>query len=250
MLLNELKSGGSKPEENDLIQPTKFGLVLAMPFANRNGDQTKGCRPVQPEWALALAVQSYPLNVNVQMMFIKGKEVGSARDAMVRQAMEIRAKYIFFLDDDVQIPSFAIRKLVYDLEQADEDVMAIGGIYTEKAFPPEPLVFRGKGMGSFWKWKVGEIFPVDGIAGGCLMVKMEVFDKISSPWFFTSDELLTSGSAARKYQTDDLYFCDKVRNAGYRILADGGILCVHWGPDGTPYELAPDSYPMRPKSDA
>jgi hypothetical protein len=45
--------------------------------------------------------------------------------------------------------------------------------------------------------------------------------------------------------TDDMYFCRKVREAGFRLLAHGGVLPAHWGQDGNCYRIAEDTYPFR-----
>jgi hypothetical protein len=47
--------------------------------------------------------------------------------------------------------------------------------------------------------------------------------------------------------TDDIYFCRKVREAGMRILAHGGVLPGHWDEHGNVYFLPDDSYPMVPR---
>jgi hypothetical protein len=216
----------------------KMGLVVGLP--------TRGLK-VGFEWSLCLAGQNYPLNCNRWVTPCKGKPIAEARTKIAKFAIKEKAKYLWFLDDDVAPPFHACRKLMYDLEQADDDVMVAGGIYASKEDLPAPMVFNGNGTGPFWKWKKGELFECSGIATGCMLIKTEVFDKIPEPWFETIDRM-PNGRQAMESMTDDLYFCEKVKAAGFKILADGGVLCVHWDystDPPTPYALPEDSYPMK-----
>lgn len=227
-----------------------IGLCVGLPMRKRE-DNANAC-PTQPEWALSMISQIYPMNVNVMFSALCGKETGEARNDIVRHALKMKAKYIWFVDDDTAPPKEAARHLMFVLEQADEDVMVGGGIYCAKTHPTEPVVYRGNGQGAFWKWRVGEVFECTGLGTGCMMIKTEVFKHLEEPWFKTVQEFpeemqLSDGTPVQSIQqTDDLYFCDKVIAAGFRIVADGAIQCIHWDvKTGTPYMLPEDSYPVR-----
>lgn len=234
------KEGDNTKKINDGVNNTynlEVGLVVAIPFVGR---------PVVPEWALALAAQNYPLNLTRSFLAIGGVSTDIARNKAVEYALEKKANYIWFLDDDVQSPFFAVRQLIYTLEQSD--AMVVGGVYCRKHNPTEPLVYRGVGKGAFWKWKVNDVFEVDGIGGGCMMVKAELFKHLKPPYFKTIDKHFNAldktevGNSA----TEDLYFCNQVRSAGYKILADGHVICKHWDVKTmTPYDLPKDSYPLQ-----
>lgn len=226
------------------LNPMATGLVVGIPF---NG------RPVAPEWAMSLATQNYPLNTSVMFMTLKGTETGEARNRIVEDAIKIKAKYIWFIDDDTAPPSYAIRSLTYALDQQSGELgnaMVCGGIYCSKSDPAAPVVFKEEGMGTFWNWKIGEVFECGGIGTGCMLIKTELFQYLEKPYFKTVDEncdSLKEGSITFKSQlTDDLYFCRKVRDAGFKILAHGGVQCIHWDiSTGRAYTLPTDSYPMK-----
>jgi GT2 family glycosyltransferase len=218
--------------------PPNTHLVIGIPFIGR---------PIAPEWAISLATQNYPLACNLTYITLKGMEVGEARNHIAEEAIAKHAKYLWFIDDDVAVPTLAIRKLIYELEQNPE-AMVIGGIYCSKTEPPEPVVFQGKGQGAFWQWKLGDVFECDGIGTGCMLIKTELFAKLEKPWFKTIDEACTDPAQFKNQQTDDLYFCDKVIDAGYKILAHGGVQCLHWDAStGTPYGLPIGSFPLKDK---
>jgi len=224
------------------------GLVLGLPFgAYQNGNGKLQTRPIQPEWALSLIAMSYPINCNVTIMAIKNEPIDIARNKIVEQAKEVKARYLFFVDSDTAPPFYAARKLITDLESsADETIMVAAGIYCAKAEPTEPIVYLENGSGAHWKWKAGETFPCKGIGTGCMMIKMELFDHLEPPYFKIVDENDLNelkGKVSIK-GTDDIYFCQKVTEAGYKILADGAVLPIHWSNDGMGYQLPMDSYPM------
>ncbi len=218
-------------------QNPTIGLTIAIPFCGR---------PVSPEWAMALAIQNYPLNLT-RAFYLAGKlETAEARNKAVEYAVQKKSKYIWFLDDDVQPPLFALRQLIYTLESADDDVMVVSGIYFTKNEPTEPVIYRGEGQGAFWKWRVNDKFEIDGCGAGCMLVNTKLFEKLEKPYFKTIDEI---GDKTAYASTEDIYFCNKVKAAGYKILADASVLCNHWNVNTMKYyNLPDDAYPNKKES--
>lgn len=217
---------------DELTNP-QMGVVVGIPTS----------RPVTPEWAIGLATQNFPTNTNVCYAPVRGLKVDEAREVIVKGAQDLKAPIIWMVDDDVECPLGACRQLLQTIRQADDDVMVVAGIYPSRnASNPEPIVYQTNGHGAFWKWKKNTIFEVTGTIGtGCMMIKTEVFGKIPKPWFKTVDT--ENGKI-----TDDVWFCERVREAGFKILADAHVICTHWdNATMKPYVLPEDSYPMLPK---
>jgi cellulose synthase/poly-beta-1,6-N-acetylglucosamine synthase-like glycosyltransferase len=179
-----------------------------------------------------------------------------AREYICEQAHLIGAKYVFFIDDDTIPPPTACRMLTYQLDQ-DPDVAAIGAIYVSRVEPPTPMVFKGFGEGVYWDWAVGDVFEVDAIGTGCCMIRVSALEDLPKPWFKTVDVVVQGNLKDRGIEgigaiqnTDDIYFCKKLRAAGKKVLAHGGILCDHWDTDsGTVHRLALDSRPYKLKAE-
>ena len=185
------------------------GIVIGVPSCGR---------PTTVRWAINLAAMVYPLNTAVEFCAPEGIEVGEARDYVVQYALERKARYVWFIDDDVLPPNWAAQRLISTLRASD--AMACGGIYPAKRDIYEPLVFQDHGSGPYYDWKPNEVFEVTGFIGtGCLMIKTALFHVLEPPWFVSSDY---------PRQTDDNYFCQKVLKAGHVILADAGVLCGHF----------------------
>lgn len=224
-----------------------LGIIVALTFCDRL---------VTPDWALSLASLEMPINTNYSRACTKGVEIGMARNALAETAIENKAKYILFIDDDTAPPSFTIRRLMQILD-TEKDAAIAGGIYFTKSVPPMPVVFKEEGEGPHWRWKFGDVFDCSGLGTGCMMIRTEVFDHIEKPWFKTVDEQ-EEVAAGPKYTkiNDDLYFCKKVRDAGYRIIADGGVIPLHWQVESPSeadiaqrmhFSMPADSYPAQPR---
>jgi len=213
------------------------GLLVGLTFMRE--------RLLGHEWFMAMQTMNMPIATNLTYFTTMDMEIGKARNAIAEKALEMGTKYVFMIDDDTAPPNFAARKLIYELEQHD-DAMVCAGIYCSKEDPPFPIVFMDQGRGAHWDWLAGDVFPCYGIGTGCMMIKTEVFRKIEAPWFCTVDKEPVDAQNFSHKMTDDLYFCDKVRQAGYKILAHGGVNAVHWdAKTHRPYMLPTGCKPLR-----
>lgn len=227
------------------------GLVIGVPFRKRRPGTADGL--VVPEWAITMGNLQMPTNVIVAWAPSKGQIRDVARNGIAQESVRLGAPYLWFIDDDVQVPPWAPRQLLTTLKQADDDVMVVGGIYCTKGELVEPLVYKGgNGTGVHWKWKRGDIFECSAIATGCMLIKTEIFKHLEEPWFRDVEGLKDGWTVEHKAadaalnMSDDLWFCEKVQAAGFKILADTNVLCTHWDTEnGIPYDLPADSYPMR-----
>lgn len=174
----------------------------------------------------SLLTQDNPLNMTIKYQFEVGGEVGESRNRLAEYAIKIGAEYLLFIDDDVIIPPNCYNKLIY---WANEGYDVVSGVYYSKQIPPQPLIYRGRGNGYLSKWKVGDIIKdADGVGMGLILIKTDVFKKISKPWFFS-----VVGEKDKKANTwvsmdESLYFCDKLKEANIKILVDTSIQAIHF----------------------
>ena len=170
-------------------------------------------------WGVNMAAQTFPMNMAHDYSVVVGQEVGHGRNAISAYSIE-RSKLLWFIDDDVLPPNYALQRLWHAL-QKEPNAAICAGIYFSKSDTPTPVVFKDNGSGPYMDYKPGEVFEVPGFIGtGCMLIRTEIFKKIEEPWFQTihfPDKI-----------TDDAYFCRKVKAAGYKILGHGGVLCGHY----------------------
>lgn len=197
---------------------------------------------------MAFKACSPPMNSNTIYFETHAKPIDEARNWFAEAAIEHKAKYLFFWDEDVLVPPHALRELIYVADNWP-NVGVVGGIYCLKTQRPEPLVFKQQGMGPTWDWKVGEVFECGGIGMGCTLIRTELFKDIPKPWFRTVDDLspYLDNLPAGEQWTEDLYFCKKVVDSKkWKIIAHGGLVMPHIDVrTRTKYELPPDSKPAR-----
>lgn len=217
------------------------GIAICVPYS----------RMVHPSWASHYATLAYPPNIRTHHCTVMPDfpnpplPVEKARQQLVEMALERDPKYLFFIDDDTIIPQLGLQYLLYTMENADKDVMAVTGVYVTKEEVPSPVIYRKNGSGPAWDWKCGDVFEVEGCGMGCFLVKAEVFKHLKAPYFRFEEMDRTDGDG-RMVFSEDLYFCRTVREAGFKILANGGVLCAHWDDETKKfYTLPANSYPMR-----
>lgn len=222
----------------------KLKVLLGLPFAGGN-------RYVPPEWACMLATIAWPMNCRYAYAPAKGMAREAARTEIVERAIKHKAQYVGMLDDDIQPPADFIQLMVRELDSRPEyDIISAICPSVNK----EPMVFETVAGGPFWRWKRGDIFEIAECATACILIRTSVFDSLPKPWFLdlnTTGECQSAGvhkagEQDRGAMTDDIYFCQKAKAAGHRLLAHGGILPIHWDRHGNYYELPPDSYPFQP----
>lgn len=217
--------------------PGGIGLFVGVPHDGK---------PITINWAFHLANFHPPMNYDTRFMLLPGHPVDEARCILAEEALKVNAKYLYFNDTDVTVPSHGLRQLIWHLDHYPKYAVA-GGIYCHKAPPQAPMVFRGNGIGPFLDWKVGEVFDVSGIGMGATLIRVDALRKLSKPWFKTVDcvDDFMEGINRASMWTEDLYFCHKLlTETDYKIMADGGLLCVHWdNMAGKPYHLPLNSKP-------
>jgi hypothetical protein len=186
-------------------------------------------------------------------VLVQNVEVGEARNQIVEWALQHNATYVLFIDDDVILPPFGAQRLGYALDvrsmelYPDDKVAVCCGIYMSKEELSTPVIYKENGHGAFWNWKVGEIFEVESAGTGCMLIRTDVFKHLEKPYFKTVEQYIdVNGQLGCQKMTDDIYFCMKVRAAGFKIIAHGGVLCGHFDVKTNQiFSLSEDSYPVK-----
>ena len=204
-------------------------------------------RAVPFDWAMTVPQIPNPPNLYLIRLTVVGRPTAEARNTLMNSTLEHDCRLLWFIDDDVVPPPDALTKLVYQIENHPEAAM-VSAVYCSKQNPPAPQVFARAGDGPFWDWTVGEVFEAPGGVGlGCSLIRTEWIERLDRPWCkFEEGKHQAGPSEFPMGVSEDLYFCNKIREAGGVILVDGSILCVHHDVlTGKTYELPKDSLPWR-----
>ena len=110
-------------------------------------------RPVSIQWVKAMqnlkpppharvetiAIQSRPYNPDVRDSY-DWAAVADSRNRIAEQACQMGARYLFFVDDDVEVPTDALLTLLSVLQTRPE-VKVCSGVYVDKAQPRSPALW-------------------------------------------------------------------------------------------------------------
>jgi len=219
-------------------QKSKRSLAVCIPASGR---------AVPFDWAMTVPQIPNPPNLYLIRLTVVGRPTAEARNTLMDSTLEHECRLLWFIDDDVVPPPDALTKLVYQMENHPEAAM-VSAIVCSKQDPPAPCVFARAGDGPFWDWTVGEVFEAPGGVGlACCLIRTEWLERLDRPYCkFEEGKHRAGPSEFPMLVSEDLYFCNKIRNAGGVILVDGSILCVHHDVlTGKTYELPKDSLPWR-----
>lgn len=190
---------------------------------------------VSIQWSMSLTSMAMPINFTNQFSIIIDKRIDEARNEIAKLVVDndTNPSYLFFLDDDVIMPPNTLRILINRMQNLPEDVGAITGVYYAKSEPGEPLIFKEKGRGSYYDWKVGDFFQTWAAGCGLVLIRAEVLRRMKEqrgePWFAIDYGLTQTpdGKMEARAITEDLYFYTKMQETT--------------APNGKPYSLWVDT---------
>jgi hypothetical protein len=180
-----------------------------------------------------------PMNQKRSVVFCSGDEVGRAYDRMIKAILgdpELsKWKYIMTIEDDNLVPQDAHIRLLESIEFGKFD--AVSGIYFTKGDVGMPMAYGDPeeyartGVIDFKPRDVrdglakGYIMPVNGIAMGCALWRMDLFRELEPPWFVTVADVIPEKGP--QMWTQDLYFCANAIKQGKKFAVDLRVKVGH-----------------------
>jgi len=226
---------------------------------------------VRMEWVLARYGQVIPTNwSHVELIQWINNYVpleyllADAENLIAKQMVEKDFEWLLMLEQDNLIPPETFVKMnQYMLEKK---VPIVSGLYFTKSVPPEPILYRGRGVGYFKDFKMGDKVWVDGLPFGCTLIHGDIIKTLwkESPEYKVGDQITRRvfenpdkqwGNSESGYGavrgTTDLAFCtrlmeDKIfekagwneyQNKKYPFLVDTTISVMHIDEQGRQYPL-------------
>lgn len=233
LVVDQLASAGKGFEQFGLLPGSTFEdsrTIVIVP--------TRGSIPhqVTHRWLSLIT----PMNQARGWLFAAGHEVGRAYDALIAQVLAhpelSRFKYVLTLEDDNLPPPDAQVRLLESIQLGPFD--AVSGLYFTKGQIGMPMAygdpeeFRTTGVLDFKPLDVrralqlGRVVPVNGIAMGCALWRLDLFRQIPPPWFVTVADVVEERGGVMA-MTQDLYFCRRAREAGKTFAVDCRVRVGH-----------------------
>jgi len=163
-------------------------------------------------------------NLDLMINYFGGLRIDAVRIQMVLYAKQHHCDAIIMLDDDMIFPRDAVLSLICHWR---DGAQVVSGVYNSKKYPYQAFIMPldSKGWsGANWlrEYKPNEIYHVKTIATGCILIDMDVFNKIDEPWF-----LLRMDKFGRITYTEDCYFGINCYTNGIPMIVDTAIQCQH-----------------------
>lgn len=155
---------------------------------------------------ISTASWAYRNGIYVEPRGATGAYTESNRNNVVRAALayEHPIDAIMWIDADMRFPQDTISRLW----SLGKDI--VGGIYRERI---APFRYLGKFCNKDDDHSTSGVKPMELMPGGMILVKTEVYRKLSYPWYKLDEDGLR----------DDYYFSTRAREAGYEIWCDMGL---------------------------
>lgn len=148
--------------------------------------------------------------------------VDEARNNSAKEALDVGASHLMFIDSDMVFPDNGILTL------ASKNKLIIGANYNRRKLPLTCTVKIADEKGNLIEVEGGKIpkypFKAYAVATGFMLIRTEIFKTLEKPWFayeYDSEKDTTIG--------EDVYFCKKVRAKGIDVWCDPTIEVKHIG---------------------
>ena len=147
--------------------------------------------------------------------------IDASRNLIVEHALEIGYDYILWVDSDMILPKNTLLRLLSN----NKDI--VSGVYSYKVINGENAVVKRYSKTDEDTYEdvslkeireTKELMLVDGIGFGCVLTKVNIFNKIEQPWFRYDKDL-----------GEDIFFCRKAQETGIEIFVDPTVKAGHVG---------------------
>lgn len=172
-----------------------------------------------------------PMNQKViGPIFLQNMEVGEAYNQGIKMILNnpelSKWKYVLTIEHDNLPPPDGLLKLYESIEKYD----VVGGLYWTKGEGGQPMIYGDPKVVpvNFIPQRplIDELQPANGLGMGFNLFKLEIFKKMPAPWFKTLQEW--DQSKGGKTYTQDLYFYEQAKMAGYKFACDTRIKVGHY----------------------
>ena len=154
-----------------------------------------------------------------------GSLIYTSRNNLAQRAIQMDADYVFWLDSDMVFEPDTLVRMMKTLKDNNLDILT--GLYFRRVHPYTPVLFDGLEIrGHICSWSEFHeipdgLFEVGGCGFGCVLMNAGVFLDVQAKHGNMFAPIANNG--------EDIAFCWRARDCGYKIYCDPSIICGHVG---------------------
>jgi hypothetical protein len=149
--------------------------------------------------------------IDAYLFFDSSTILLNQRNNLVKKAKEVNSDYILWLDSDMTyLATTALRLLEHN-----KDIVACN--YSKRTKPLKTVAYTNLNDWDSWvpMEPQDELVKVEGVGMGCMLMKLDIFEKLQKPYFeFRYKE------DTQDYFGEDFILLGKLREQGYDIYID------------------------------
>lgn len=181
-----------------------------------------------------------PLSVNHALSFLQvsGLPVDLARNILLEKAIEKDVKYAFFVGEDTVLPYDAFTRL-HELAEANPDAV-VSGVYYFKAGGPMIILHDEKGRQLLADVSPGKIIENPLLIGlDAMLIPIAILRDLKEREPDMPFTCVVQETETNPFVGEDDFFLGRIYDAGYRVLVDTNVQCLHM-------DLATGNYTAHP----
>lgn len=158
--------------------------------------------------------------------FQMGSLVYTSRNELAKLAIKSEADYVLWLDSDMVFDPDLLERMLTTL--IDNDLDMLTGLYFRRTAPYTPVLFErlettkgGWIHSEFSDLPKKGLFEVAGCGFGCVLMSTEVLISVQGRHGYMFHPMNNGG--------EDVSFCWRARDCGYKIMCDPELICGHVG---------------------
>lgn len=155
-----------------------------------------------------------------------GSLIYTSRNSLATMAIQMDADYVFWLDSDMVFQPDTLVRMMDTVQKHNIDMLT--GLYFRRVPPYSPVLFdklemRTKTVLDWSEFKTipEDLFEVGGCGFGCVLVNTEVLISVQGKHGNMFAPMGNNG--------EDIAFCIRAKDCGYKIICDPSIICGHVG---------------------
>lgn len=155
-----------------------------------------------------------------------GSLVYESRNELAKKAIKSGADYVLWLDSDMIFNPDTMERLMKHME---DGLDFVSGLYFRRVSPFTPVIFEHLNITdddhaewiNFDKYPRNSLFEIEGCGFGCVLMRTQMLLDVMAE----NDGKCFNPLAALG---EDLAFCMRARESGYKLYCDSSIQCGHY----------------------